>query len=89
MSIFSGTRNAKNELKKICSNTELNKFINADYEKLSGNVSNVGTFFTYANAKSQWAIKTFADALNLDNNMQRFLNAVEKQAKSLGTTSEN
>ncbi len=80
-----GTRSAKNELKRICDEKKLDKFVNADFKKLSGKISNVGMFCTYANVKSHGAIKTFADALNLDNNMQRFLNAVEKQARSFGT----
>lgn len=87
ISVSHGTRSAKKELIEIGGESELNKFINADYGKLSGNVSNVSTFFTYANVKGQRAVDHFVDALNNpdNDNMKKFLNAIEKQAKSLGT----
>lgn len=84
--ISSGTRNARKNLKEICSESELDKFIKADFKKLSGKISNVSTLFTYANVKSKKATETFAIALNNNSdNMEKFFNAVEKQAKSAGT----
>lgn len=82
-----GTRSAKKELIKICNEQTLNKFINADFDQLRGNISNVSRFFAYTNVKSQKAVENFADALNNHDNMKKFLNAIEKQAKSLGTKS--